>query len=288
MFGIVEKYVKPVQRPSPHTTTSTMPGTSETFGGRVAIVGTGSRAATFVHGIVERPASNVVAFCEPNSIRARYYNELLASLGAPTVPVYKPDEYRKMLVQERVEVVVITCIDALHDVYIIPALEAGVRVLTEKPMTTTVDKCRRILETANMSPSLSITGEVFVSGVIESKAPKKRRYNPVHELVKRTISEGKIGQVLSVHFEWLLDTLHGADYFRRWHREKGNSGGLMVHKSGHHFDLVNWWIDAEPETVAGFGKLAFYGEEAGRKHGWAKDYERARGLSQYIWRKIQR
>lgn len=50
-----------------------------------------------------------------------------------------------------------------------------------------------------------------------------------------------------------------------------------MHKAGHHFDLVNWWIDAEPETVAGFGKLAFYGDKAGKEHGWAKDYERARG-----------
>jgi predicted dehydrogenase len=80
-----------------------------------------------------------------------------------------------------------------------------------------------------------------------------------------------------VHFEWLLDTVHGADYFRRWHRQKSNSGGLMVHKSGHHFDLVNWWLDARPVEVAGMGKLAFYGDEAGKKHGWAKDYERARG-----------
>ena len=51
----------------------------------------------------------------------------------------------------------------------------------------------------------------------------------------------------------------------------------MVHKSGHHFDLVNWWIDAEPVEVAGFGQLAFYGEQNGRRHGWARDYERARG-----------
>ena len=51
----------------------------------------------------------------------------------------------------------------------------------------------------------------------------------------------------------------------------------MVHKSGHHFDLVNWWLDAQPVEVAGMGKLAFYGAEAGKKHGWAKGYERARG-----------
>ena len=83
--------------------------------------------------------------------------------------------------------------------------------------------------------------------------------------------------VLSVHFEWLLDTVHGADYFRRWHRQKANSGGLMVHKSGHHFDLVNWWLNAQPVTVGAMGRLAFYGEENGRRHGWARDYERARG-----------
>ncbi|KAK7441552.1 hypothetical protein VKT23_016545 [Stygiomarasmius scandens] len=122
------------------------------------------------------------------------------------------------------------------------------------------------------------------------------RYNPVHELVKRTIAEGKIGEgqylkflvckisevisplVLSVHFEWLLDTVHGADYFRRWHRLKSSSGGLMVHKSGHHFDLINWWLDSSPVTVAGMGRLAFYGEENGKKHGWVKgEFERARG-----------
>ena len=51
----------------------------------------------------------------------------------------------------------------------------------------------------------------------------------------------------------------------------------MVHKSGHHFDLVNWWLDAQPETVAGMGKLAFYGDENGKRHGWARDYVRARG-----------
>ncbi|KAG7442027.1 uncharacterized protein BT62DRAFT_982591 [Guyanagaster necrorhizus] len=166
------------------------------MGGRAAIVGTGSRAAMFVRGIVERPASTVVAILEPNSIRAAYYNDLLKSLGAPTVPVYKPEQFKVMLRAERVDAIVVTCINALHHLYIIPALEAAVR-----------------------------------------------------------------SQVISIHFEWLLDTVHGTDYFHRWYRQKGNSGGLMVHKSGHHFDLVNRWIDSEPETVAGMGT----------RNGWARD-----------------
>jgi len=54
----------------------------------------------------------------------------------------------------------------------------------------------------------------------------------------------------------------------------------MVHKSGHHFDLVNWWLDAEPSEVAGMGRLAFYGDKNGKKHGWAHDYKRAQGSEQ--------
>lgn len=98
---------------------------SKVLGGRVAIVGTGSRAAMFVRSIVARPSSSVVALCEPNSIRAAYYNELLQSLGAPQVPVYQPEQFKEMLQKEKVEILVVTCIDSLHHLYIIPALEAG-------------------------------------------------------------------------------------------------------------------------------------------------------------------
>ncbi|KAK1217386.1 hypothetical protein PQX77_019925 [Marasmius sp. AFHP31] len=247
------------------TTTQTQ---NNQLGGRTAIIGTGSRAAMYIRGIVERKAtSSVVALLEPNSIRAKYYNNLLKSLGASEVPVYQPKEFHDMLKKEKVETVVITCVDKLHHLYIIPALEAGVRVLCEKPMTTDVEKCRAILDAVERTGRhLTVTFNY--------------RYNPTHEAVKRTIADGTIGEVLSVNFEWLLDCVHGADFFRRWHRLKESSGGLLIHKAGHHFDLVNWWIDSSPVTVAGMGRLAFYGQENGKKHGWVKEggsYERARG-----------
>lgn len=59
----------------------------------------------------------------------------------------------------------------------------------------------------------------------------------------------------------MLDTAHGADYFRRWHRDKENSGGLLIHKSSHHFDLVNWWLADIPERVYASGGVKFYGAE---------------------------
>src|SRR5690606_35087451 len=75
------------------------------------------------------------------------------------------------------------------------------------------------------------------------------------------------GTVTSIDFSWMLDTKHGADYFRRWHRDKTNAGGLLVHKSSHHFDLVNWWIDSEPRRVYASGALRFYGSDNAASRG---------------------
>ncbi|HTG71539.1 MAG TPA: Gfo/Idh/MocA family oxidoreductase, partial [Candidatus Udaeobacter sp.] len=103
------------------------------------------------------------------------------------------------------------------------------------------------------------------------------RYAPHHTKARELIASGTIGKVTSVHFEWLLNTQHGADYFRRWHRNKQNSGGLLVHKSTHHFDLVNFWIGSQPESVFAYGDLLFYGRENAEQRGETQFYERATG-----------
>ena len=53
------------------------------------------------------------------------------------------------------------------------------------------------------------------------------RYSPRNSGLKQIVKSSAIGTPLSVTFEWVLDTAHGADYFRRWHRDKANSGGLL-------------------------------------------------------------
>jgi predicted dehydrogenase len=103
------------------------------------------------------------------------------------------------------------------------------------------------------------------------------RFNPVHEAVREVLASGEIGEIGSVHFEWLLDVRHGADYFRRWHRDKANSGGLLVHKASHHFDLVNWWIDDVPSRVYASGALRFYGDHNATDRGQGERPERGTG-----------
>jgi predicted dehydrogenase len=229
---------------------------------RYAIVGLGSRAELFARALAGSPRAELVAFCDHNETRMRVHN---GWLGA-AVPAYRPADFAVMLTREQVDVVVACTPDHTHAEYIARALEAGCDVVTEKPMATDADGARRILA------AREATGRAV-------RVAFNYRYNPVHRQVRALLAAGAVGEIGSVEFSWLLDTVHGADYFRRWHREKANSGGLLVHKSGHHFDLVGWWLDRAPETVFALGGLVFYGEENGRRHGRRTDVPRGTGAA---------
>jgi predicted dehydrogenase len=86
------------------------------------------------------------------------------------------------------------------------------------------------------------------------------RYSPHRQKLYELLRAGEIGDIVSADFHWYLDTDHGASYFRRWHGERSRGGSLLVHKSTHHFDLLNWWLESEPEEVHAFGALEFYGK----------------------------
>jgi predicted dehydrogenase len=88
------------------------------------------------------------------------------------------------------------------------------------------------------------------------------------------LDRGDIGEILSVDFAWTLDTRHGADYFRRWHRNLGNSGSLLVHKATHHFDLVNWWLSSRPVEVLARGERQFYTPATADRMGLRRRTER--------------
>jgi predicted dehydrogenase len=227
---------------------------------RYAVVGTGSRAGRHVHAIAVEHADTceLVAFADVNRTRMNVHNDRLAELGLDPVPTYDAVDFLKMLDEQRVDVVVVTTVDRFHDTYIVEALDAGRDVVTEKPMTTDVPSAGKILDAVHRND-----GDVTVTF--------NYRYNPIHEKVRELLANGAVGEIGSVHFEWLLDTRHGADYFRRWHRDKANSGGLLVHKATHHFDLLNWWVGSVPETVYAQGRLFFYGNENGERHGYTDD-----------------
>jgi predicted dehydrogenase len=180
------------------------------------------------------------------------------------IPTYDYTKFDEMIKEQKPNVVIVTSVDRTHDEYIIRAMELGCDVITEKPMTIDERKAQAIIDAQKR------TGR-------NVRVAFNYRYAPYHTKIRELIMDGVIGEVYSVHFEWLLNTQHGADYYRRWHRNKANSGGLLVHKSTHHFDLVNFWLGTEPETVFAFGDLNFYGRHNAEKRGVENFYYRCHG-----------
>jgi len=234
---------------------------------KYVLVGTGGRAEFFYGAIVRdfEETCQLVAFCDLNQTRMDYANCLLEErYDHPKINTYLHTDFELMIEKEKPDAVVVTTVDRTHHTYIIKALELGCDVITEKPMTVDAEKCQAIIDAINR------TGK-------EVRVAFNYRYALHNTKIRELIMNDVIGQVNSVNFEWALDTQHGADYFRRWHRDKRNSGGLLVHKSTHHFDLVNFWLGTTPETVYATGGLRFYGRENAEARGVTQFYQRAHG-----------
>ncbi len=239
---------------------------------RYAVAGTGHRAGMYVDAITGEHAdvAELVAWLDPNPGRIDHYDAHAARrLGRDEplgLPRYAPDGLERMVADERVDVGVVTSPDRTHADLVARALAAGAHVVVEKPLTTTVEGCRTIADAVRRSGNDVVMTFNY-------------RYSPRNSTLRQVVASGEIGTVTSVHFEWVLDTVHGADYFRRWHRDKEWSGGLLVHKSSHHFDLVNWWLGDVPARVFASGGLRFYGAQNARARGLGPRPERGTGAA---------
>jgi predicted dehydrogenase len=192
-----------------------------------------------------------------------FANKAIGEYGHPPVPTYKDEEFDKMILETKPDQVIVTTMDKFHHKYCIRAMELGANAIVEKPMTIDAEKLQAMIDAVKQ------TGK-------ETRIAFNYRYSPHNTKVKELIEEGTIGDITQVHFEWLLDTHHGSDFFRRWHRMKENSGGLLLSKSIHHFDLATFWLGSDPELVYALGDLSFYGPENAKKRG-IKIYERTYG-----------
>lgn len=211
---------------------------------RYAIIGTGHRATSMWGVQIADRFKNEIEFvglCDKNSKRVEAGKKLIG-VECPTFT-----NFDEMLAKTKPDILMVTTTDSSHHEFIVKGLAKGIKVITEKPMITDEKQCQAVLDAEKKYKNPLIVTFNY-------------RYAPKHEKIKQIISSGEIGDVLSVDFAWYLDTSHGADYFRRWHRLKSQGGSLWVHKATHHFDLVNWWINADPTEVTAYGKLNVYGK----------------------------
>ncbi len=216
---------------------------------RFAVCGVSNRAiGMFITPIVKKYStqSEIVALLDIDERRHEIAKSQLPAVNH--VPQYKAHQFDQMVSETKPDVIIVASRDDTHVDYIIRALEHDLDVLTEKPMATKAEDCRRIIQAEAASK-----GKVTVTF--------NYRYNPIHTKIKEMILEGKLGRITSVDLNWYIDTYHGSSYFMRWNRMREFSGGLSIHKSSHHFDLVNWWLDQKPVEVFAFGALNYFGPD---------------------------
>ena len=219
---------------------------------RYVVVGAGGRWI-YTKAIVKdmKATCELVGICDNNHGRMEVRNQkIINELSSKAVPMFLDTQFDDMIQQLKPDVVVIASVDSTHDYYIIRAMELGCDVICEKPMTTDEHKCQRIVDAVNE------TGR-------DLKITFNCRYMPAMVQVKDLLMQGIIGNIRSLDVNWVLDVDHGASYFRRWNGEMKKSGGLLLHKASHHFDLVNWFLSANPVEVFAMGDRVFYGADSG-------------------------
>ncbi|MDQ0300194.1 putative dehydrogenase [Salibacterium salarium] len=217
---------------------------------RYAVCGVSKRAiGMFIEPMIQTFSNQceLVGMLDIDSKRFSVCKEQIPETS--NVPEFDSNDFDRMVKETNPDVIIVASRDDTHVDYILKSLQHHLDVISEKPMATTAEDCQKIMDAERESK-----GQVTVTF--------NYRYNPYHMKIKEMIQDGKLGRITSIDLNWYIDTYHGSTYFQRWNRYRELSGGLSIHKSSHHFDLVNWWLDQKPEEVFAFGDLNYYGKDS--------------------------
>ena len=200
----------------------------------IGVIGVGQRGQRHIEFIREAGGGRVVALADRHTTSLEGARRLLGE--AAEARAYR--DWAQLLDDARVEAVVIALPNDLHAEVAIAALRRGKHVLLEKPVALTVADCERIAAAERAS------GAILQIGL-------ELRYSTVVGYLRAAIDGGAIGEPrLAWCHEFRVP-------FRRkvedWIIAPERSGGTFVEKNCHHFDLLSWFLGAEPVRVAAFG-----------------------------------
>ena len=245
-----------------------------TFGGiraaesrwKVERPGIGAIGLRYQGSVIAEKASqygNLVALCDVD----RHVREQARAAFGSTAAIF--EDYREMLQQKSVDVVLIGTPDHWHAKMLMDACRSGRDVYCEKPLTLTVAEGQRVRDVVQS------TGQIVQIG---SWQRSDHRFRLAVELVRG----GRIGRLQTVevilgrnevggpfagtavpkHINWDLwqgqtpdvpyipERMH---YTFRWWQEY--SGGQMTDWGAHHVDIAQWAIDALPIEFSGTGRF---------------------------------
>ena len=213
---------------------------------RLALVGAGDRGTSYVDfGAESCPEMEVVAVADPDPVRVRYIKE---KFGLSDDVCFERGE-DLLALPKLADAAIIATQDKQHYDLAMTAIEKGYHLLLEKPVAPTAEECLAISEAANAKGVRVIVCHVL-------------RFTPFFRLLKDTIDSGKIGKIINmIHLEGVGNVHQSHSYVRGNWRNTAESSPMILAKSCHDIDILQWLIGEECTKVQSFGSLTYFRRE---------------------------
>ncbi|MBP3919222.1 MAG: Gfo/Idh/MocA family oxidoreductase [Clostridia bacterium] len=210
---------------------------------RFGIVGIGNMGTGHLdslgHGHIEN--AEVTAVCDINEARLAYVAENYGD------GIARFTDYKDMLKSGLIDVVLIATPHYLHPVIAIEAFEAGLHVLSEKPIGVYTKKVMEMYAAAAKHPELTF-------GIMYNQ-----RSNPKHQKMRQMVQDGTIGELQRV--VWIITNWYRSQAYynsSEWRATwSGEGGGVLLNQCPHNLDLWQW-ICGMPKRVCGFLSFGKY------------------------------
>jgi oxidoreductase domain protein len=208
---------------------------------RVAIIGYGGRGMLYAE-ILKEKGVEISAVCDVNKAKlALAQKRLELADGA----LYAEEEtfFRK---GKLADLLIVSTQDQLHLRHAVKGLDLGYDLLLEKPIAASQEECETILNKAQ-----KLDRRVFVCHVL--------RYAPFFSEIKRRLSSGKYGKVVTIAMTENVAYWHQAHSYVRgnWRNDK-ISTPMILAKCCHDLDLIVWFMNDRCGAVSSFGKLSYF------------------------------
>ena len=204
---------------------------------RVAVIGAGARGMSFGESL-RRDDMELVAVVDLNPVRIETFKKRFKFEN-----VIATSDYHDIL--DKIDAAIVTTPDYAHTDIVVDLLNSGKSVFCEKPMATTTKDCQKMIYAQKQTGGILCIGFVL-------------RFTWYFRQVKQILDSGIIGKVQTISQKEILHYKHAGSYYRRWHRKKDNSGDLIMTKSCHDLDLMNWFAESRPTAVSAFASRKYF------------------------------
>ncbi len=213
----------------------------------VVIVGAGARGNRVFAGLIQRENTGFVlaGVVEPHEGRREAFR---SRYGIPEERTF--GSINDFLAAPRFADIVFICTpDVTHYSHARAISESGYDILMEKPIATNLPDCLALVDVQH-----TCGNRIFVAHVL--------RYSPFFRTVKRIITEGALGRLRHIELQENIGHWHFAHSYVRgnWNRE-ATSGPILLTKSSHDLDILNWLVGERVESVVSHGQLSFFTRE---------------------------